>query len=66
MWLFGKFPLLPAEQLDHAPRARAAPPVAATAEYGSYLAQAAPAAMAPTSPASTCRARRPPSRIRRT
>ena len=39
MWLFGKFPLLPAESLDHAPRARAAPALAATAEYGKYLAQ---------------------------
>jgi cytochrome c553 len=40
LWLFGKFPLLPAEHLDHAPRARVAPAVAATAEYGRYLAQA--------------------------
>ena len=39
MWLLGKFPLLPAEHLDHSPRTRAAPPVAATAEYGKYLAQ---------------------------
>ncbi len=39
MWLFGAFPLLPAESLDHAPRARSAPPVAATAAYGAYLAQ---------------------------
>ena len=38
MWLLGQFPLLPAESLDHAPRARSAPPVAATAEYGEYLA----------------------------
>ena len=38
LWLFGKFPLLPAEALDHSPRARAAPAVAATAEYGKYLA----------------------------
>ena len=39
LWLFGKFPLLPAETLDHAPRARTAPAVAANAEYGRYLAQ---------------------------
>jgi mono/diheme cytochrome c family protein len=39
MWLLGKFPLLPAEHLEHAPRARATPVVAATAEYGKYLAQ---------------------------
>ena len=39
MWLFGAFPLLPAEALDHAPRARSAPQVAATAAYGEYLAQ---------------------------
>jgi mono/diheme cytochrome c family protein len=40
LWLFGKFPMLPAEHIDHASRARTAPPVAATAEYGKYLAQA--------------------------
>jgi len=39
LWLFGKFPLLPAEKLDHSPRSRSAPAVAATAEYGKYLAQ---------------------------
>jgi len=39
LWLFGKFPLLPAEHIDHAPRARTAPAPAATAEYGKYLAQ---------------------------
>jgi mono/diheme cytochrome c family protein len=39
LWLFGKFPLLPAEKLDHSPRTRAAPAVAANAEYGKYLAQ---------------------------
>jgi len=39
LWLFGKFPLLPAEKLDHSPRTRAAPAMAATAEYGKYLAQ---------------------------
>ena len=39
LYLFGKFPLLPAEMIDHTPRARSAPPVAATVEYGKYLAQ---------------------------
>jgi len=39
LYLFGKFPLLPAEHLDHSPRARSAPAIAATAEYGKYLAQ---------------------------
>jgi mono/diheme cytochrome c family protein len=39
LWLFGKLPLLPAEQLDHSPRARTAPALAASAEYGKYLAQ---------------------------
>ena len=39
MWLLGQFPLLPAETLDHAPRQRAAPPIAATAAYGEYVAQ---------------------------
>jgi mono/diheme cytochrome c family protein len=39
LWMFGKFPLLPAEHIDHSPRARTAPPMAATAEYGKYLAQ---------------------------
>jgi mono/diheme cytochrome c family protein len=38
LWLFGKFPLLPAETLDHSPRQRAAPALAASAEYGEYLA----------------------------
>jgi mono/diheme cytochrome c family protein len=40
LWLFGKFPLLPAEKLDHSPRTRTAPAIAATADYGKYLAQA--------------------------
>jgi len=40
LWLFGKFPLLPAEKLDHTPRTRTAPAIAANAEYGKYLAQA--------------------------
>lgn len=39
MYLFGKFPLLPAESVDHAPRARVAPPVGPTAAYGEYVAQ---------------------------
>ena len=37
--LAGAFPLTPAESLDHTPRTRLAPPVAATAEYGRYVAQ---------------------------
>ena len=37
--LFGKFPMTPADGIDHAPRPRVAPPVAATPEYGAYLAQ---------------------------
>lgn len=40
MYALGKFPLLPAEHIDHAPRARIAPAIAATAEYGAYIAQA--------------------------
>lgn len=39
LYLFGKFPLLPAEHLDHSPRARSAPAYAATPAYGAYLAQ---------------------------
>ena len=39
MWLLGQFPLLPAETIDHSPRARSAPAMAATPEYGKYLAQ---------------------------
>jgi len=39
MYLFDKFPLLPAEKLDHAPRARTPPPVGRTAAYGQYVAQ---------------------------
>lgn len=38
MYAFGSFPLLPAEKIDHSPRQRAAPPVAATAAYGQYVA----------------------------
>lgn len=37
--LFGRFPLTPAAMIDHAPRARVAPPAAPTREYGAYLAQ---------------------------
>lgn len=39
MWLLGEFPLLPAQGIDHSPRARVAPPAGPTAEYGKYLAQ---------------------------
>jgi mono/diheme cytochrome c family protein len=39
LWLFGKFPLAPAEALDHSPRERTAPVAAVTAEYGKYLAE---------------------------
>ena len=38
MYVFGDFPLVPAELANHAPRARSAPPVAATAAYGEYIA----------------------------
>jgi mono/diheme cytochrome c family protein len=37
--LFGGFPLLPAEQIDHAPRRREAPAVGDTVAYGHYVAQ---------------------------
>jgi cytochrome c553 len=37
-WL-GNFPLVAAETVDHTPHSRDAPPVAASAEYGKYLAQ---------------------------
>jgi mono/diheme cytochrome c family protein len=40
MYAFGNFPLLPAEDVDHSPRARVAPPAGATAAYGEYLAKA--------------------------
>ena len=39
LYLFGKFDLVPAEHLDHAPRTRTSPPQGPTAEYGAYLAQ---------------------------
>jgi mono/diheme cytochrome c family protein len=38
LYALGKLPLLPAEHIDHAPRSRAVPALAATAEYGRYLA----------------------------
>lgn len=38
LFLAGQFPLLPAEFIDHAAPRREVPPVAATAEYGAYLA----------------------------
>ena len=37
LYLFGKFPLLSAEMIDHTPRTRSAPPVAASVAYGEYL-----------------------------
>lgn len=37
--LLGKFPLLPAEHIDHAPRVRHAPAAGATPEFGRYVAQ---------------------------
>lgn len=39
MYALGQFPLFPAEDIDHNPRSRVAPPIAATAEYGGYVAQ---------------------------
>lgn len=36
--LFGKLPLLPAAQLDHAPRVRGAPAAGLSVEYGRYVA----------------------------
>ena len=38
--LAGKFPLTPAESLDHTPRTRVAPPAEPTVEFGGYVAQA--------------------------
>lgn len=37
--LLGRFPLVPAELVDHAPRTRSAPAVAADPAYGRYVAQ---------------------------
>jgi mono/diheme cytochrome c family protein len=39
LYLFGQFPLLPAMDVDHAPRQRRAPVPAATVQYGFYVAQ---------------------------
>jgi mono/diheme cytochrome c family protein len=39
LYVAGKLPLYAAARIDHAPRARPAPVIAATAEYGQYLAQ---------------------------
>ena len=39
LFALGKFPLFPAEVIDHSPRTRRGPAVAATAQYGAYLAQ---------------------------
>jgi mono/diheme cytochrome c family protein len=38
LYLAGQIDLVPAEHVDHAPRARAAPAVAMNADYGGYLA----------------------------
>lgn len=39
LYALGKFPLYAAERIDHSSRARPGPVVAATVEYGKYLAQ---------------------------
>jgi mono/diheme cytochrome c family protein len=39
MYALGKFPLLPAEAIDHSARDRVSPPAGATVAYGQYLAQ---------------------------
>ena len=39
LYALGRFPLFPAEVIDHSPRTRPGPVVAATADYGAYLAQ---------------------------
>lgn len=39
LYLFGKFPLVPAERVDHAPRERVAPPATVSVAYGKYVAQ---------------------------
>lgn len=39
LYLFGKLHLVPAADIDHAPRTRVAPAEAPTAQYGAYLAQ---------------------------
>jgi mono/diheme cytochrome c family protein len=38
LYLFGRFPLIPAEMIDHSDQAFAEPPQGATVEYGRYLA----------------------------
>jgi cytochrome c553 len=37
LYATGQLPLVPAEVIDHKPRARSAPPAGATREYGQYL-----------------------------
>jgi len=39
LYLFGKFPLTPAERVDHTPRERVAPPATVSVAYGHYVAQ---------------------------
>jgi cytochrome c553 len=38
LYALGRLPLVPAERIDHRPRARGAPVVAISAEYGAYVA----------------------------
>lgn len=40
LYALGQLPLFPAELIDHAPRARSAPPALANAAYGQYIAEA--------------------------
>ncbi|HEY1139694.1 MAG TPA: c-type cytochrome [Lysobacter sp.] len=39
LYMFGKFPLVPAERVDHTPRERIAPPATVSVAYGQYIAQ---------------------------
>jgi cytochrome c553 len=39
LYLAGRFPLVPAEEIDHSLRSRSAPPAGPTAEYGAYFAR---------------------------
>ena len=39
LYMFGKFPLVPAERVDHTPRERRAPPAMVSVAYGKYVAQ---------------------------
>jgi len=39
LYMFGKFPLVPAERVDHTPRERVAPPATVSVAYGQYIAQ---------------------------